>query len=422
VAALWAAAIGVLGGFSYVRNLIKADNPLPPVSMKIGPIGWDRTAPRIEGMGSLSSYLFDASMWSEFLLPGLSLWFGYGWWAALGLILLGMVLAIATGPGPLTRMLGCVAAVAFVGYLVQPQLIGVLGRPVYFASNLRYAVAAMALGLVLLPLSPLFARRATGWLLTGGLLAIVLVMQFDSAVWPVELRELRAEQPVRGADAVAGVVAGVAVLGVGLAAVFLGPRTRAALARRRDRRSDGRPRPRSELVARRIALGIVVVGVLFAGLIGLERFYLSHRYTRPEAATPFLRGHWYTWELARDIDDARIGYRPPALSYPLYGNRLSNHVEMFPVLNTPAPGQLPSRSREACMRFRQMVNDRRYDYVVLFSFLAPNAGEIDGQPVFDLITPELDWLETDPASAPVLRNTVEAVYRVDGRLDPSTCP
>jgi hypothetical protein len=419
VAALWAAAIGVLGGFSYVRNLIKADNPLPALSFRVGPIDWERKIPSFDGMTSLSTFLFDSDAWRNWFVPGLGTLFGYGWWAVVVLVLLGFGLSILTGPGPLTRMLGCVAAVGFVGYLVQPQVLEVFGQPVLFTSNVRYAAAALAFGLVLLPLSPLFARRAMGWLLTGGLLAIVLVMQFDSAVWPVELRELRMEEPARGADAVAGLVAGTIVLAIGLVAVLLGPRLRSSMA---SRRASVRGREaRTSTVGRRAAIAAAVVGVSVVAIVGLESFYLAHRYTRPEAATPFLPEHWYAWEWARDIDDARIGYRPPALSYPLYGNRLSNRVEQFPDL-VGGPGDPPPESREACMRFREMVNDRRYDYVVLFSFLAPAAYETSSSVFVEQTTPEREWLESDPAAEAVVRRELEAVYRIGGALDPSACP
>lgn len=413
--AMWLGIVAVLGSFSYLRNWIKAGNPVPPATLKVGPIGWDRKVPELEGTAALTKFLFDGDAWHAWLLPGLSQWFGYGWWAALGLVFLGWALSIVTGPGPLIRMLGVVALLSFGAYLVQPQLLERMGEPFFFTANFRYGSAAIALGLVLLPLSPLLTRRFLLWSVALGALAIVGVMQLDSAVWPVELRELRWEEPVRGADAVAGLVFGLVTLAVGLLAVFRG-RSIVSAMQARLRTSAAKPRRPTQVVAATVAL----VALLF-GVVGLERFYLAHRYTSPDAPTPYLPLHWEAWEWARDIHDERIGFRPPVLSYPFYGNELTNFVEKFPVLIGEAAAFRPPRTKDACVRFKRMVNERRYDYLVFFASFPPFRGDAFSAATFEQASSELIWLNADPAASVAFRRPLEAVYRVDGRLDLSIC-
>ena len=54
------------------------------------------------------------------------------------------------------------------------------------------------------------------------------------------------------------------------------------------------------------------------------RVLVELRFSRPEAATQLFSGHWRSWKWARDIHDARIGFNGPGLSYPLFGNQLTN--------------------------------------------------------------------------------------------------
>lgn len=415
VAAMWLGIVAVLGSFSYVRNLLRVGSPVPPVDLKVGPIGWDRKSAETEGMSSLSKVLFDADAWTHWLLPGLSQWFGYAWWAALALVFVGWGLAIATGPGAVTRMLGVVAALAFVAYVVQPQLLLIGSAPYYFAANLRYGSAAMAFGLVLLPLSPLLhRRRVLLWGVAAASLIIVVVMQFDSAVWPVELRDLRWENPVRGADVVAGIVAGVLAMAIGLGWLAFGPRLRRLIVGRR-------PRTGSVPSQRVVVASIVVLVVLVVGTLGLDRFYLQRRYARPDAATPFLDEHWRAWKWARGIRDARIGYLKPALSYPLYGNRLTNTIEVLPVTPAATPGALRPDTPTACSAFQRAVESNALDYVVLYGSLAPVRDLPAEMPSFEQTIPEVAWLAADPNATKVLSAPLEAVFRLDGPLDPAVC-
>ena len=65
-------------------------------------------------------------------------------------------------------MLGCVGAAALVGYIVQPQVLLVYNQPALFYTNIRYGTVAMAFGLVLLPISPVFRSARVVWITVGG--------------------------------------------------------------------------------------------------------------------------------------------------------------------------------------------------------------------------------------------------------------
>lgn len=424
---MWLGIVALLGAFSYVRNLVKEGNPLPPVDLRIGPVGWSSTVPPLEGMNAVAAYLLDGDAWRAWLLPGLSRWFGYAWWAVLALVAAGLVVALWRGPGPVVRMLGIVGVVGVVGYLVQPQLLDLLGQPYFFSANIRYASAALALGLVLLPLSPLLSHKAVAWSVPAVSLAVLLVMQLDPTLWPTDLRELRWEEPVQGADAVAGVLVGLVALVAGLAWVLrptraatsgetapgAGDHTGAA-----NRAHAAAPR---SIGARRTWAAVGAIAVSALAVLGLDRWYLEHRYTSPDAPTPFIPEHWRSWEWARDIEGARIGFKHPTLSYPLYGNRLSNHVEPFPGFEPPPPGEVQENTPALCRQFLELVNRRRYDYVVLFGSLAPAQELPPDAPSFDESTPELGWLASDAGAELVLDRPLESVFRINEELDPASC-
>jgi hypothetical protein len=397
LSAVWLAVVGALGSFSYVRNLVKAGSPLPNTDVKIGPIGWDRKVAELDGTGSLTRFLLDTSAWQNWFAPGLSQFFGLAWWGPVAAVVAGLLLAVVSGPGSVTRMLGWVGIAALVGYIVQPQVLLVYDQPALFYTNIRYGTIAMAFGLVLLPISPVFRSRRLVWLPPVGFLALIGIMQLDPTVWPTELRELRWENPVRGADAVSGVVFGVLALGAGLVIVFWGDRIR------------------SWVAPRRVAVALGAVAVFGIGGLSVQQWYLSQRYSRPETATPFLEEHWQSWKWARDVHGARIGVNGPALSYPLFGNRLTNMVDALPASEVPA-----SDERARCAELRRTVNKQRLDYVALFAGPAPVVGTTPQRP-FEQSTPQVEWLASDPSATQVLEAPFEAIFRIDGPLDPAGC-
>jgi hypothetical protein len=384
---------------------------LPPANLKVAGIGFDAAIPPPTGYESVAAFLLDRSAWNDYLLPGLDLWFGVAWWGVVAAAGLGLLLAVGAGSGYMTRMLGVVGALAGVSYLVSPQFLTLFGRPEYFVSNLRYGVSALMLGLVLLPVARPLNRAWRPWIPMALFVAMVVTMQLDPTIWPTDLRDTRVENPVGGADAVAGVVIGVVAFAVALGFLWLRRRDT-----RRQRNSSNERMPRSR--SRRV--GFVAVGVVVAlSLVFAQDFYMARRYNRPDVAVPFQALHWKSWQFFRDKQDARIGMRNSNLTYPLLGNDFSNHVEHVGGREKLGFG-LAEGSPDVpdCAAWRRELNAADLDYVVLYGLLA--------RPTVDLLPirrlPEVRWLVDDPAVTVPLEGNQEIVFQLDGELDPSTCP
>ena len=111
------------------------------------------------------------------LIPGLHDSFGDLWPLVLVAVIGGFLLAIFRGRTPLIRMLGIVALLSGLAYLVTPlTAAGPEGDPTAFTTNLRYASPAIGLGAMLLGVdSGLVKPRVQPWLV--GALAVLLLVQ-----------------------------------------------------------------------------------------------------------------------------------------------------------------------------------------------------------------------------------------------------
>ncbi|MGH9228996.1 MAG: hypothetical protein ACRD07_09790 [Acidimicrobiales bacterium] len=387
-AGAWSCGLVLTGAFWYLRNLVVVGNPIPPLEVEIGPLALPSPPQRIV-TSSVSDFLLEGDVWTRVFVPGFADAFGLMWWAVVGLAITGMVAAVALGPGRVPRMLGLVAIAGVGAYVVQPQALGFGGNDLsWFRFNLRYALPALGVGLVLLPLLPVVRRGRWPTLLAAVLGAAVVVSQFASEVWPPGSLGGPGPWPSRGIEVTAGAAIGIVVFAGG--ALHL-------LQRRRPIRM------------RRAALtGLVAAGALGAVMAGfvLERYHLDRRYGRdstyPES--------WpitaiYAW--ARDVRDARIGIVGNTFQYPLYGKDLSNHVQY---VARPGPNGSVDEL-EGCDEWRKTLNEGRYDYVLV----AP-------PPVFTREPPEaMAWTERDPAASVVLRDQGAVLFQLDGELDSDAC-
>ena len=181
---MWVLGAFATGGLWYVRNLAVTGNPLPWLR-SIGPI--DLPSPD-QAFGlrpdfAVVHYLGNGDVWSDRFLPGLHVELGDLWPLLLALALAGMVTSIVRPAVPVVRVLGLAALAGAVAYAYTPlSAAGPEDDPVAFATNLRWLAPFLALGVALLPLLPLRARRLPGILLAVALLAIGAV-NLDLSSW-----------------------------------------------------------------------------------------------------------------------------------------------------------------------------------------------------------------------------------------------
>jgi hypothetical protein len=436
-AAGWLAPIVVLGCFSYVRNWVAVGSPMPVADLKLGPVGFARVEELPDGSASLSRFLLDGEAWREYFVPGFDVWFGRLWLGVVLLAAAGLVLAVVAASGRLGRMLGVAGCVALAGYLASPQVLTVFDLPVFFWANLRYLATAVAVGLVLLPTTRLASRRPVGVAVLAAELLLLGAAQLEPTLWSLDTRDLRIDDGTGGADAVAGLALGALVLAVGVALAW---RARGAADAGGAAADAGAPAPVADArtPARRLlrlAPALAALAVVALGVLGVQRWYLDHRYASPGSATPLFDRTWQSWTFARDLDDERIGFRNTNMYFPLFGNDLTNHVEVVGGRENfvgAQPG--PSLELTTCEAWRTAVNEAGYTYVVLYAaarptgepvafapFLDVPAGSVPGLPDAADVLPEVRWLASDPAATVALRAPGEVVIAIGGELDPGGC-
>ena len=182
----WTALVLLAGGFFYARNLVVVGNPVPPVSIGIGP--WSLPNPP-SGVDEISplSVLGQRSLWQSIFEPALRDAFGPLWWLVLALVGAGLLCAIVTRGDAFVRVLGMIATVSVLGYLVTPASIGTKRFPATFVYSLRYAAYAAVLAAVALTISSIGRRYARVVLLL--FVAVLVATQFDPSIWPTDLRQ-----------------------------------------------------------------------------------------------------------------------------------------------------------------------------------------------------------------------------------------
>jgi hypothetical protein len=362
VALAWCVALVLAGGYWFVRNWVVVGNPTPWSELELGPLSFDRA---VETRPSIAPALRSWTTWDRFVLPALDDAFGPAWPLLVGLALLGAVLGLGWGKRTVERWAGAAAIAGWIAFPFTPFSGEFGGGAIVFF--LRYLAAPMMLGLWLLGVAAVRAGGRWRWAFLMALALVALVNltapHFDDVpAWP-------------SGEVLAGVAGGILALGVLGAIVSLSV-----------------PRWRGALVTAAIAVGVVG---LAAGWLVQER-YFEDRYV--DAGLPHAEAN----RLFRDLENERVAVLGTEHFYPFFGLELTNHV-------AEPEGPAEGSATERCRAWRRALRDGEYTYIVL------------GHQQFSDQAPEEAWLISDSAVSQAHRDENTVVYRVDGRLDPSSC-
>jgi hypothetical protein len=397
---IWVVSSLVTGGFWFARNLVHAGNPLPWI--KAGPLpGPDQADINIREPHNVAHYLLppDGSTIRHHLVPGLHESFGDLWPLVLVVVIGGFLLAIFRGRTPMIRMLGIVALLSGLAYLVTPlTAAGPEGDPTAFTTNLRYASPAIGLGAMLLAVDVgLLKPRIQPWLL-GSLVILLLVQALP--VWDLT-GHLWTRHFLVGA--------------IGLAIFLILVPVGLAVARQRG------------ASAALVGAGAVVALALVVA-IGWPKSddFVKDRYQASTAPKDFPVGMKaaLAWFNQADLHDSRIavvGGRPGFKQYVFYGDDLSNRVQYVahhgphgaytPIASEAAQKGEDNRAVQECQEWRRALNAGDYDYLIA----GPDQRTQSLPPVEGL------WTGTDPASQNLEVKDDVIVFKLNGPLDPSTC-
>ena len=394
--AAWIGGLVVGGGYWYARNLVVSGNPFP--WQDIGPI---HHAEALQGRHpyAIVHYATDTDVWGRYFTPGLHERLGDLWPAYLALAVVAVLLVLWRG-GRMERMLGAVALLSAIAYLLTPLgASGPDGMPVGFRLNIRYLAPGLVLALTLLAIPPFSGERRVWrlgslqriWRLVTLLIFAVLVIVSAGAIGAIDTGRLP------GTAALA-----LAVIALPLLVVFL---FRRGLA----------PVPLA---------GIGVAAVIALAVVGrfAQDHYLDERYSStapdyPKTEQPAIElgqglGAAYDW--ARGTHDLKIGLSGTMgalFQYGLWGPDSSNDVRY---LGEKGPrGSFHDITQ--CPEWIAALNDSDYDYVIT----TPTYHQDD--PAADTAPIQRKWISRAGNVRRVTGANLVDVWQVTGPLDPLAC-
>jgi hypothetical protein len=379
---IWVVGLLLLGGYWYLRNAITAGNPLPSLAIHLGPLSLP--APHVTTPTyTVAQYLTDLHIWRLVFVPGLRQSLGLAWWALIAAAAAGAIGALLGGPERVLRMLGAVAILSGISFVVTRQFLGIPGIPIFFVANVRYATPALALGLALMPIIPPLRRRerpALVWL--GVALVALLFTELDPGVWPTGLGLTPFARPIHGSAAIAGAVLAALIFAAWLV------------------------RGRLAGASRRMAPAVVVAAALGGWFVADS--YAKKRYTNTQPLPSI-----YAW--AQRVRHARIAVVGVDLQYPLYGPDGSNYVQYVGAHAQHAGfGSITS-----CSAWRAAIGRGHYRWVLVTPFGFPLGTS-------STVAPEAAWTGSSAGARPVLREANDmgeqaVLYRITAPLDPRAC-
>jgi hypothetical protein len=361
-----AAAALLTGGFWFVRDWIAVGTPVPSVNLTVAGHGLHGVPyPEVRPDAfTVAHYLTNGSVIRHFFIPGLKVIFTPLWPLVIALALVGVVLALVRSGDPLRRMLALTVLFGAAVYLVTPTTaLGPPDQPILFATNVRYAIPAIGLAIVLVATAEPLRRFTTA------VTAAFTVLTF--ALLESSTTSLRIDRSTGWAAAV--------VIAAALAWVVV------VLQRR----------PSHLVVAGMIAAGLVVV--VGAGA-DAQRHYLRLRYSLSD---PFDR--LFAW--GDTVSGQRIGVVGRPLLYPFFGPMIDNHVAYVGVA-------APDRSFGApatCSGWRSALAAGRYGYVVIEAWVPEHTTEL------------LAWTTSLPGARVVFRNAIGTVLSLPDSVNTSGC-
>jgi hypothetical protein len=378
----------VVGGYWYLRAAIKTGgNPLPVSGF--GPLHLPRPdqmpldpRPRF----AVSHYLTDPTIYRRWFFPRLDDAFGILWPLILIVAVAAAVFIAVRSRNRILRVMAAAALLTALVYVFTPlTAAGQEGSPTGFFTNTRYLVPGLVLAMTLLPIArPLRAPDSRARQTLIFLLAVYAITVLTTPRW----------YP----DYILGTVF------LTLALVW----APSALSMARGRRAVSRAQ---------VALAAAAV-LVFAIVLGRaqEVQYYDQHYTR---TTPFLQdgGPRKAYTFAHNRHGARIGIAGSGEiffgQYGFFGANLDNYVQYIGVEGRDGTYRLAT----TCHRFRRLVNEGDYDFLI-------TSKATQDSPEADYWYPVYAWLKTDPAlelviEEPEITPQPDYVFKVTGALDPS---
>ncbi len=380
----------IVGGYWYLRAAIKSGgNPIPIT--KFGPLHLpvpDQMPLDPRPRFSVAHYLTEPTIYRRWFFPQLDNALGPLWPLILIVAAAAAIFIIWRSRNIILRVIAVAALLTAVVYLFTPlTAAGQEGSPTGFFTNTRYLMPGLVLAMVMVPIArPLRAPDGRArWTLYFLALVYAITVLTTPRWYPTYI---------------------LGTIFITLALVWA-PGGLGVL------------RARGLISRAKVALAGAAV-VLLAVVLGRaqEVQWNEHAYTK---ATLFLQegGPVEAYEYARKLKNQKIGIVGSSEiifgQFGFFGADLSNHVEY---IGQKGPhGSL--RLATSCQQFRRLINEGEYDYVIMSHYTQDSPSAPYWYPIYA-------WVKKDPALEPVVEEPQivpesDYVFRVKGKLDPSTC-